>query len=92
MQSFIKNPDKVTVFLSEALFKSSALFMALRLGHYKKRAITLRDVVYRQKRKTNGDSVSLPVRYLWNSRSSAPDDASLAASSQRVHGSLSAAS
>jgi hypothetical protein len=51
MQAFIKNPDKVTVFLSEALFKNSALFMALRLGHYKERAITCRHVVYRQNEK-----------------------------------------
>lgn len=64
--------------------------MALRLGHYKMHAIQLRDVVYRQEWNTNGGTVSLPVRYLWNSRSSVPD-ASLAASSQRVHASLSAA-
>jgi hypothetical protein len=39
---------QMTIFFSEARFKSSALFMALGLGHYKRQDVMLRDVVYRQ--------------------------------------------
>jgi len=59
------------VFLSEALFKNSALFMALRLGHYKERAITRRHVVYRQKWKTNGDCQSTCPLFVEQSQLSA---------------------